>query len=206
MITQFQLHGCPFALRTRIVLHEKHLPFETVQMDRAHKPAEVLAVSPMGTSPVIFDGPVRLRSSPVINEYLEERYPEPRMMPADPGERAQARLLIEDISDDLGDATGDLVQIFFRTPKEKRDPAEAAEARAAFLEELKPFEALLADRPFLTGADFTLADAALFTQLRSGLRMLGEELPAEHTKLVAWKARVEARPSVKTALAEEPKS
>ena len=105
MITQFQLHGCPFALRTRIVLHEKHLPFETVQMDRAHKPAEVLAVSPMGTSPVIFDGPVRLRSSPVINEYLEERYPEPRMMPADPGERAQARLLIEDISDDLGDAT-----------------------------------------------------------------------------------------------------
>jgi glutathione S-transferase len=206
MITQFQLHGCPYALRTRIVLHEKGIPFETVQMDRKNKPAEVLAVSPAGTSPVIFDGPVRLRSSPVINEYLEDRYPQPALMPADPGGRAAVRLAIDDVADDLGDATGELVRVFFRTPESERDPKEAAEARAEFLEALAPFDEQLAGRSYMVGEAFTLADASLYTQLRSALRMLKEDVPESMPNLRRWKALVESRPAVRAALAEEPAS
>jgi glutathione S-transferase len=204
MLRQFQLHGCPFALRTRIVLYEKGVPFEEINMDRANKPAEVLAVSPAGTSPVIFDGPVRLRSSPVIAEYLDEAYPQPPLLPRDAGARAEARLLMEDVAEDLGEATGELVRLLFRTPEAKRDPTEVAEAREAFFEELQPFEQQLADRSFLLGDAFTLADVSLYTAVRSGLRMLKEQLPPELPKLLAWRERVEARPSVRAALATEP--
>jgi glutathione S-transferase len=206
MLTQYQLQGCPFALRTRIVLHEKSVPFEAVQMDRKNKPAEVLAVSPQGTSPVIFDGPVRLRSSDVINEYLEDRHPEPPLMPKDPGEKAQARLFIEEVSADVGEATGELVALIFRTPEKERDATAIAEARAELLEVLEPFEARLDDHRFLMGEAFTLADIALYTQIRGPFRMLNEDLPPSFPALRAWRTRVESRPAVQKALAEETQS
>src|SRR5207244_12488357 len=62
MRTLYVLHGCPFAFRTEIALREKGLPYERVVIGRANKPAEVLAVSPSGATPVLYDeGGVRLR-------------------------------------------------------------------------------------------------------------------------------------------------
>jgi glutathione S-transferase len=204
MIKQYQLPGSPYALRTRIVLHEKGLPFETIQMDRANKPAEVLAVSPSGRSPVLFDGDVCLPSSPVICEYLDERYPLPRLMPESPGARAQVRLLLAEITDDLAEVFPDLVRVFHRTPEAERKPAEMESVRAAAFEALTPFEQRLAGRPYLAGEALTLADVTLYTALRSITRLLKDDL-SSCPKLKEWKARVEGRPAVQAALAEEPK-
>ena len=83
---------CPFAQRSRMALLEKGLDFELIEVDLDNKSAEFLAVSPYGRVPALIDGDDQVYESGVINEYLEEVYPEPHLMPAEPGLRAQVRL------------------------------------------------------------------------------------------------------------------
>jgi len=203
MLKVYQLAGCPFALRTRIVLNEKRVPYEVLNIDRKAKPREMLEVSPGGTSPVIFDGEVRLRDSVVINEYLEERYPAPPLMPREPGPRGELRLLIDEVGDELGDALGQLVGAMLRLPAAERDPAAVESAREAVEEALGPWEARLAGREYLTGP-FSLADVTLFTSVHGIRSLLPAALPEQAQALRAWLARLEARPSVQAALAATP--
>lgn len=85
---------CPYCARVRIVLAEKKLEFETVEVDLSDRPQWLVELnSPRGAVPVLDDGFV-LPESEVIMAYLEERYPEPPLLPAGNAERAQARLLV----------------------------------------------------------------------------------------------------------------
>ncbi|NQU59208.1 MAG: glutathione S-transferase family protein [Rhodospirillales bacterium] len=86
---------CPFAQRTRMVLQEKGLEFEVVEIDLKDKPDWFAAVSPYGKVPVLRHDGRTIYESAVINEYLEEVFPDPALMPTDPARRAQARIWIE---------------------------------------------------------------------------------------------------------------
>ena len=87
----------------RIALAEKGLEHEAVAVDLGDRPQWLLELNPpSGRVPVLDDGFV-LPESEVIMEYLDERYPEHPLLPADPAERAQARLLVHRFDDDLGD-------------------------------------------------------------------------------------------------------
>src|ERR671922_1547790 len=94
MITPYDAARCPYCARVRIVLAEKALEYETVEIDLDDRPAWIYEKNPLGKVPVLEEGEFVLPESAVINEYLDERYPEPALWPADPAERALGRLLV----------------------------------------------------------------------------------------------------------------
>jgi glutathione S-transferase len=94
---------CPYCARVRITLGEKGLDVETVEVDLSDRPQWLVDLNPpKGRVPVLDDG-FTLPESEVIMAYLEERYPEPALLPADLAERARARLLVQRFDENLGD-------------------------------------------------------------------------------------------------------
>jgi len=86
---------CPFAHRTRLTLMEKGIDFQLIEIDLNNKPNWLSEVSPYGKVPVIKHQENRIWESAIINEYLDEAFPEPALLPASPGERALARIWID---------------------------------------------------------------------------------------------------------------
>ena len=104
MPTLYTAERCPYAARARIVLVEKGLAYEAVEIDLSDRPAWLYEKNPIGKVPVLEEDALCLPESAVIMEYLEERYPEPALMPTDPADRARVRLLVERFDTNLGDA------------------------------------------------------------------------------------------------------
>src|SRR2546429_9430478 len=103
MPTLYTAERCPYAARARIVLAEKGLAYDAVEIDLDDRPAWIYDKNPLGRVPVYEeDGGLILPESRVIMEYLEERYPEPALWPADPAERALGRLWVERFDGRLG--------------------------------------------------------------------------------------------------------
>jgi RNA polymerase-associated protein len=88
VITLYDADRCPFCARVRIVLAEKGVEYEVVEVDLDDRPAWIYDKNPLGRVPVFEEDDFVLPESAVINEYLEERWPEPALWPSDPGERA----------------------------------------------------------------------------------------------------------------------
>lgn len=97
-MTTLQLYSakaCPFAHRTRLVLGEKGVDFELTEIDLQNKPDWFGQISRYGKVPAIRHNDVEVYESVIINEYLEEVFPEPALLPKDPGDRAIARIWID---------------------------------------------------------------------------------------------------------------
>jgi glutathione S-transferase len=98
MLKLYDFKSSPNCQRVKVVLEEKKLPYETVNIDLragAQKTPDYLKINPYGKVPALADGDTVLYESCIINEYLDEKYPTPRLMPADPAVRAKARILID---------------------------------------------------------------------------------------------------------------
>src|ERR687895_833279 len=98
MIKLYDFKSSPNSQRVKVVLEEKKLPFEIVPIDLRkgeQKTPEFLKLNPYGKVPVITDGDTVLYESCIINEYLDEKYPTPPLMPQDPAKKAKARILID---------------------------------------------------------------------------------------------------------------
>src|SRR5438270_3274821 len=104
MLTLYDAARCPYCARTRIALAEKDVEYESVEIDLDDRPAWIYEKNPLGKVPVLEEGEFVLPESAVIMEYLEERYPEPALLPSDPAERARVRLRIERFDHALGNA------------------------------------------------------------------------------------------------------
>ena len=91
---------CPYCARVRIVLAEKGIEHERVEVDLANRPQWLLDLNPPRGRVPVLDG---LPESNVIMELLEETHPEPPLLPADAAARAQARLLVHRFDANLGD-------------------------------------------------------------------------------------------------------
>ena len=87
-IELFSARVCPYAHRSRLVLMEKGIDFELTEIDLRNKPQRFLEVSAYGKVPALVRDGLAIYESAIINEYLEEVFPEPPLMPRDPGERA----------------------------------------------------------------------------------------------------------------------
>jgi glutathione S-transferase len=195
----YQVEGCPFAHRARIVLEEKKLPYDVVYYEPAHRPAELDATSSDARSPTLFDdeGKTRVWDSLVVIEYLEERYPDVPLMPKDASARARVRLSMREVDAKVLPAMGPIVQEVVYKAGGPPDEGKVQAGLAQFRSALVPWEARLQSQPFLLGDEFTLADIALFTPIVSAVRLVAErgEIPAELTKLRAWRDKIVARPS-----------
>src|SRR5437773_7317805 len=85
---------CPFSQRCRFVLFEKGMDFEIKDVDLFNKPEDINVMNPYGQVPILVERDLVLYESNIINEYIDERFPHPQLMPADPVMRARARLFL----------------------------------------------------------------------------------------------------------------
>jgi len=177
---------CPYCARVRIVLAEKGVEFEDVQIDLSDRPAWLYEKNPLGKVPVLEEDAFVLPESPVIMEYLEERYPEPALLPADPAARALARVWLERFDDLLG-------RDYYAARCGDDDGRERLQARLAELEEV------LAGTPFLSGADYGLADIAYVPWVLRARETFAIDLEP-WPSLRAWLDRLLERPAVAAEL------
>ena len=91
MLTLYDAARCPYCARVRIVLAEKDIEYEAIEIDLSDRPAWIYEKNSTGRVPVVEEDAWVLPESAVIMEYLEERYPEPALLPADPAQREIGR-------------------------------------------------------------------------------------------------------------------
>lgn len=184
MLTIYDAARCPYCARVRIVLAEKGIEHELVSVNLDDRPAFLVELNPpKGRVPVLEQDAFVLPESAVINEYLEERYPDPPLLPADPADRARARLLIHRFDDLLGDPYYDL---YFRRPAGSADRLAAA---------LSGLDARLAASPYLAGREYSLADIAYVPWIFRAETRLGFDL-SPYDAIGAWVERLLDRPAV----------
>ncbi|HEY5059844.1 MAG TPA: glutathione S-transferase family protein [Gaiellaceae bacterium] len=181
MLTLYDAPRCPYCARARIALAEKDIEYEAVEIDLADRPAWIYEKNATGRVPVIEEDAWVLPESAVIMEYLEERYPEPPLLAADPADRALARLWIFRHDD------------FTRPYYALRRGDDGA--LPAFMAQLAQLDGALAARPFLSGSDYGLADIAYVPWVLRARDMLGVPLD-RHPALAGWLEQLLARPAV----------
>lgn len=184
---------CPYVQRAAIVLGEKGVPYERVNIDLANKPDWFKAISPLGKVPLLKVGDDVLFESTVIAEYLDETQL-PQLHPADSLTKARHRAWMEFGSTILGD-----VWVLETTT----DQAAFDGKVQAIRDKLARVEAELGDGPFFAGASFSLVDAVFAPIFRifesfDAIRDLGifDGLP----KVSAWRKALATRPSVQRAV------
>lgn len=201
--TQIKLYDfqtSPNCQRVKVVLAEKKLPFEIVPVDlrkKEQKKPDFLKLNPYGKVPVITDGATVLYESCIINEYLEEKYPEPHLMPRDPAKKAKIRILLDFGMSHLDGPYQRLRQERMKDEKE-RNQETIENATKELKNLLQRFEREIGEQPYLAG-DFSLLDADLIPRF---LRMEGFGIlpDASLPRLGAWLQRMKERPSVRAIM------
>ncbi len=185
MITLYDADRCPYCARVRIVLAEKGVEYESVVIDLDDRPAWIYEKNPLGKVPVLEEGDFLLPESAVIDEYLEERYPEPALWPADPGERALGRLLVFRFDG--------LSKPYYALRRGEDG------ARERLDNELRKLDVILEARPFLTGRDYGLADIAYVPWILRARDPMGIDLGA-FPALAGWVERLSRRRAIAAEL------
>jgi glutathione S-transferase len=184
--------------RVKIALDEKGLAYEGIKLDlarRDQKTPEHLQRNPYGKVPVIDDGGNVLFESCIINEYLDEKYPDPPLMPKDPYLRGRGRVLVDYGLNYLHEPYWALRNEIFFKQEAERSESLMEEKRQTLRRLLRYLEDALGDRPYFLGA-ISLADIDLWP--RFGRMEDYGVLPAPALpRLNAWMERMKARPSVK---------
>jgi glutathione S-transferase len=184
---------CPYVQRAAIVLAEKGVPFERIDVDLANKPDWFKSISPLGKVPLLKVGGEVLFESAVIVEYLEETQA-PLLHPTDPLVKARHRAWMEFGSSILAD-----IWVVETTS----DPAAFAGKLALLREKFARVEDQLGDGPYFGGAAFSIVDAVFAPVFRyfdvfDTIRDLG--VLTGFPKLAAWRAALAERPSVRNAV------
>ena len=193
----YNTQRCPYARRTRMVLHEKGIDFDVHEVDLSNKSAEFLSVSPTGKVPVVVVDGDSLYESNVVNQYLDEVMDGPKLMPEDPKRRAYARIWMSFADTDFFPA------VFVASVGRDRGFSEdrISEAFEKFEAALRKLEERLEDREYLAD-EFSLADVAHagnFVRLRE-LEERGEVSLEMYPNVAAWMGRLEARTSYEAAV------
>ena len=198
MLKLYDYPDCPFCQKVRVVLAEKDLEYEKVFVDlrkQEQKTTEFLRMNPYGKVPVLVDEDEVIYDSTIINEYLEDEYPLPRLMPEDSQGRALARLL-EDYCDNSFIPPTTMLLAQLRKPEGERDTQRVEQAREELRRCLYYLRDKLDGNDYLVGHEFTLADAA-FAPRMMVLGRLGFEFEPALAPVQAWLERIRSRSSVR---------
>lgn len=195
--------SCPYAQRTRMALLEKEIKSELIIIDLNNKPDWFLKISPYAKVPVIRHNKTVVFESAIINEYLEEVYPDHPLLPVDPAGRAVARTWIDF-------ANVRLVPHFYKCMlAQDLEGQELHKRKILEALEFMEFEGLrkLSGGPFWLGSDLSLVDLTFYPHL-SRFPALAKyrdfKIPDAHNRLKNWLELMKKRPSVKkTSLSAE---
>ncbi|HEX7044802.1 MAG TPA: glutathione S-transferase N-terminal domain-containing protein [Burkholderiales bacterium] len=195
MMTLYAGKTDPYSHRTRIVLFEKDVECQIIEVDIAKKPRELADLNPYNQVPTLVDRELVLYESNIINEYLDERLPHPPLMPVDPVSRARARLMLLRFDRDwyslLPDITGN-------------DKKAAQRARTIIRDGLSVISPVFKDQAFVLGEEVSLVDCAL-APLLWRLDHYGIELPRQAKPILDYAERMFARKSFKLSLTDTEK-
>jgi glutathione S-transferase len=182
--------------KVRIALLEKGLEFERINVDlskREQKNPDYLKIHPFGQIPALDDEGFIIYDSTVINEYLEDEYPYPSLMPSDSEGRARARLM-EDLRDTHFNPYFVHIIQEMRKPEGERDSQRIDNAKAEIISCFDRIEGELGGKEYLAGP-FSLADVAFMSNIEL-LDRFGIPVAADkYQNTAAWIARLKARPS-----------
>ena len=145
---------CPFSHRCRFVLFEKGMDFEIRDVDLYSKPEDINVMNPYGQVPILVERDLILYESNIINEYIDERFPHPQLMPGDPVMRGRGRLVLFRLEKELFSH----VQVLEDPEASPKDQAKAREAIANGLTMLAP---AFTKTKYILGDDFSMIDVAL---------------------------------------------
>ncbi len=143
---------CPYSHRCRIVLFEKGMDFEVIDVDLMGKSEDVAAINPYNKVPVLVERDLILSEANIINEYIDERFPHPQLMPPDPVLRARARLFLYRFEQELYSHVETI---------EHGAPKLIDKARAIIRDNLTQLAQPLTKQKFLLGEEFSMLDVAI---------------------------------------------
>jgi stringent starvation protein A len=181
-----------YSHRVRIVLAEKGVSAEIIDVVQGRLPPQLVEVNPYGSTPTLVDRDLALYESTVVMEYLDERYPHPPLLPVYPVARANSRLLIHRIQRDWCG----LVDVIL-DPRSK--DAVRAQARKELRESLTGVSPLFSEKPFFLSDEQSLVDCCLLPILWR-LPILGIELPRPAKPLLDYMERQFAREAFQASL------
>ncbi|MBX7228623.1 MAG: glutathione S-transferase N-terminal domain-containing protein [Burkholderiaceae bacterium] len=184
---------CPFSQRCRFVLFEKGMDFEIRDVDLFNKPEDINVMNPYGQVPILVERDLTLYESNIINEYIDERFPHPQLMPADPVQRARVRLLLLNLEREL------FVQVHILEDKAEKNEKLKEKARAAIRDRLTQFSPIFTKNKYMLGEDFSMGDVAL-APLLWRLTHYGIELPKQAAPIQKYAERIFQRPAYIEAL------
>ena len=180
----------------KIVLAEKNVPFEPINVhaDAAVKESpEFKKASPQGKVPAIIDGDVYMSEAFLINQYLEQKFPQPALLPKDPAKRAEIERFVNENDKSFVLQIGLLVIECLLKPKDQQKEEIKAAQRVKILDGLKKLDTMLEGKEYLFG-EFSLADVSVTPHI-AALPILGTGIPAELKNTTAWFDRIKKRPS-----------
>jgi stringent starvation protein A len=183
---------CPYCHRVRMVLAEKKINIDVVDVDAQDLPAEVLDANPYGTVPTLVDRDLVLYESLIILEYLDERFPHPPLLPVDPVARANSRLFMHRVDHDWYSLMGRIVH---------GDAETAAHARDELRKSLTEAAPIFGAHPFFMSDEFSLVDCYVGPLLWR-LPVLRVDLPASAAPVREYAARLFEWPSFRRSLSE----
>ncbi len=195
-MTFFSDAASHYSHRVRIVLAEKGVTVDIIDVDPQNLPEEVSELNPYNNLPTLVDRDLALYESKVMMEYLDERFPHPPLLPVYPVARGESRQFIYRIERDWCRLVDEILS--------DGDAKATDKARKDLRDSLLTIAPIFAEKPFFMSDEFTLVDCCLAPILWR-LPQLGVELPQtrQSKPLLDYMERLFERPSFQESLTEK---
>jgi RNA polymerase-associated protein len=182
---------CPFSQRCRFVLFEKGMDFEIRDVDLFNKPEDINVMNPYGQVPILVERDLVLYESNIVNEYIDERFPHPQLMPADPVMRARTRLFLFNFERELF--------VHVQALENSNNQKLIEKGRSTIRDRLTQLAPIMLKNKYMLGDDFSMLDVAL-APLLWRLDHYGIDLPKTAAPLMKYAERIFSRPAYIEAL------
>ncbi|MDH2919389.1 MAG: glutathione S-transferase N-terminal domain-containing protein [Sideroxydans sp.] len=183
MMTLYSGTTCPYSHRCRIVLFEKGMDFEVIDVDLSGRAEDIATINPYGKVPVLVERDLILYEANIINEYIDERFPHPQLMPPDPVLRGRTRLFLHRFEQELYRHV-DVLELGTAKTLDK--------SRAAIRDNLTQLSQILTKQKFLMGDDLSMLDVAM-APLLWRLDKYGIVMPKEAAPMMKYAERMFSR-------------
>ncbi|NWS95025.1 GSTO1 transferase, partial [Mionectes macconnelli] len=197
---RLRLYGmrfCPFAQRTRLVLRAKGISYEIININLKNKPDWFFEKNPSGLVPVLETSKGQLIwESPITCEYLDEAFPEKKLMPSDPYERARQKMILEDFSK--------IISLVSKLVTAVREGQDTTAVKAEITEKLLKFEELLSkcNTVFFGGNSISMLDYMIWPWFERLETFQLEDALNHAPKLQRWMEAMKKDPAVKATMTD----